>query len=199
MGRVIFGGIIGGIIAFVWMFVSWAILPWHDMTLKKFKNEGFVAWVVKENAPKDGVYVIPHIEADQGNYTPEEVKQAFEKQKAAMTEGPFVYMQVKKKGMDPTSFHLYLFSFLTYFVGALILSYLLLQVNEEAGYLKRLFFCILFGLGVGIIGMVPDWNWFAAGGSYTLVMIADLIITWFLAGLVLSAIVKPRAEPERLM
>ena len=199
MGRVIFGGIIGGIIAFIWMFVSWAILPWHDMTLKKFRNEEFVAWVVKENTVKDGVYVIPHMEADKVNYTPEEVKQPFEKQKAAIKQGPFIYAQVKKQGMDPTSFHLYLFSFLTYFVGALIVSYLLLQVNEEAGYLKRLLFVTLFGLAVGIIGMVPSWNWFAAGNAYTLVMIADILITWFLVGLVLGAIVKPRAEPERLM
>ena len=193
MFKVILGGLIGAVIAFVWSFVSWTVLPWHDWAMNKFTNQEFVSWVIKENAPKDGVYVSPHMGSDEINLTPEEIKQNIDQQKEAMAKGPFIYTQVKTKGMNPASPHLYIFSFLTQFVGAALISWLLLQVRE-LGYVGRLLFVVGIGLVVGILGFVPDWNWFGAGYKFTLVMIADLLATWFLAGLFLAAFIKPQEE-----
>ncbi len=44
MLKVILGGIIGAAIAFAWSFVSWAVLPWHDMAMNKFTNQEFGHW-----------------------------------------------------------------------------------------------------------------------------------------------------------
>ena len=80
-------------------------------------------------------------------------------------------------------------------MGAGLISWFLLQTS--CGYGKRLLIVMLLGLLVGVLGFVPDWNWFGAGYKFTFVMIADLVITWFLAGLILAAYVKPRGDHER--
>ncbi|QVL57264.1 MAG: hypothetical protein KFB93_07740 [Simkaniaceae bacterium] len=195
MFRIIVGGVLGAIVAFVWSFVSWMVLPWHNVSMNKFTNQEFVSWVVKENAPKSGVYVAPYYDSKEANLTPEEIKQSFDKEKAAFEKGPFIFAQVNLKGMDPSNPWTYVFSFLTQFVGAALISWLLLQTSF--GYGKRLMFVTVIGLLVGVLGFVPDWNWFGAGYKFTLVMIADLIATWFLAGIVLAAYVKPRGEHQR--
>ena len=44
------GGIFGGIILFVWGFISWVVLPWHTITLNKFKDEAAVEQALTANA-----------------------------------------------------------------------------------------------------------------------------------------------------
>ncbi|MCB1084561.1 MAG: hypothetical protein KDK60_00490, partial [Chlamydiia bacterium] len=60
------------------------------------------------------------------------------------------------------------------------------------GYLKRVYVSGLFGLVAGILGSVWMWNWFGAGGDYTLVMILDGLIGYLLAGIVIAGFVKPK-------
>jgi len=198
MGRVIFGGILGAVIAFVWSFVSWMVMPWHEWTLQSFRNEEFVSWVIKENVRKDGVYVIPHMGDKKSALTPSELKDKLDQGKTGAKSGPFVYAQIKRKGIDFTSPKQYIISFLTQFVGATLISFLLLKVTESS-YGGRLLFVTVTGLIVGILGLVPNWNWFGGGNLFLLVGIADLIITWFLAGLLMAAIVRPRPERDLMM
>lgn len=196
MGKVIFGGIVGGIIAFIWSFVSWAVLPWHDWTFQSFRNEEFVSWVIKENVKKDGVYVIPHMGDDEAAFTPKEMKEKYEGEKPV--EGPFVYAQIKRKGVDFSNPKHYIFGFLTQFIGATLISILLLKATE-AGYGCRLFFVTLVGLIVGVLGHIPNWNWLGGGNLFLLITLADLVITWFLAGLVMAAIIRPTQERDLMM
>ncbi|NGX50633.1 MAG: hypothetical protein K1060chlam2_00481 [Chlamydiae bacterium] len=198
MYKVIIGGIIGGIIAFLWAFVSWAVLPWHNMTINTFRNPEFVAWVIKENVTVDGVYMVPYDKSHQANLTPGEVEKEMNQQKAAMKAGPFVYAQVKVGGVDPTSPLLYITSFLTQLAGALLISILLFKV-VDTNYGGRLLFVTMTGLIVGVLGVIPNWNWFAAGYRFSLVMMADYLIQWFLVGLFLAGFVKPKREAQRMM
>lgn len=196
MFRVFFGGIVGGIVAFVWAFVSWGVLPWHSWAINKFKNPDFVTWVVKENATVDGVYMAPYTQTDDVNLTPGEIKQEIEQQEAAMKKGPYVFAQVRTKGMDPSHPSLYIYSFLTQFAGAFLISWLLYKVVDTS-YGGRLFFVTMIGLIVGVLGLLPDWNWFGAGYKFTLIMMADYLIQWFIVGIFLAAFVKPREVKER--
>ncbi len=190
MHKVLFGGIIGGVVAFVWMFVSWTLLPWHHDAVESFKNEEQVAKVIDANTSKSGVYVIPQMPG-----VDEVSKEVKDSHVAAMQKGPFIFMQVKKEGKDPTSFTTFLIAFATLFVGASLLSYLLMQMRGT-GYFNRLFCSLLFGLSVGVLGIVPEWNWFALGGAYTLVMIGDHVVTWLLAGVVLAGFIKPKTHKQ---
>ena len=198
MGKVIFGGIIGGIIAFVWSFVSWAVLPWHEWTFQSFKNEEFVSWVIQENVKKDGIYMIPYLHDDKVATSPSELKSKFDEEKPTKDNGPFVYAQIKQKGIDYPNPRYFIYSFLTQFIGAALICYLLSKVTES-GYGGRLVFVTLMGLVVGVLGHIPNWIWFGGSNLFLLIMIADLLITWFLAGLILAAMIKPRREHELMM
>lgn len=46
----ILGGLLGGLPLFVWGSISWMVLPWHLMTLEKFKDEATVAQALSTNA-----------------------------------------------------------------------------------------------------------------------------------------------------
>lgn len=193
MFKVIFGGFFGAVIAFAWQFVSWTVLPWHDVAVNQFKNEEFVSWVMKENAPVSGVYVAPHFKQEGIAVTPGEIQKEVGAQVDAMSKGPFIYTQVKLTGINPKSAPPYIYGFITLFIGAALISMLLLRM-PDLGYGGRLFAVILMGLLVGVLGFVPDWNWFGAGYKFTFIMIADVLATWFLAGLFLAGFVKERTD-----
>ena len=52
--------VIGGLIVFIWGLFSWMVFPWHQSCLNKFSNESEVADVLRDNAPKPGMYVLPN-------------------------------------------------------------------------------------------------------------------------------------------
>ena len=198
MKKVIIGGVIGGIILYFWGFVSWVILPWHEMTVEKFRDEELVSQIIKENAPKDGVYFIPSM-IDKAHLSVQQKEEAQNKQKEAMEKGPFVYAQIKTAGMHSTSVSGHLLGILTYVVGAFLASALLVQA-PDLHYFGRLFFVIIVGLLIGIMAGIPNVLWFGAPFKYyTVVMIADSLISWCLAGLALAAIVKPSHEHEHML
>ena len=197
MIRTIFGSILGAVIATAWMYVSWSFLPWHEYGVKEFKNAGFVSWALTQNCEIDGVYMIPQLEGNRDTESPKQLREAKKARIEAMKTGPLVHAHVHLKGVDPASMRNFTYSFLTYFVIAIILGSLMLMIDVEAGFAKRLFFSALFGLGAGIVGAIPNWNWFAPNMSYSFIMIIDAMMTWLLAGLVMAAVIKPSQEVDR--
>ena len=198
MKKVILGGIVGGIILYFWGFVSWVVLPWHEMTVEKFRDEELVSQVIKENAPKDGVYFIPSM-IDTSHLSPEQKEEAQNKQKKAMEKGPFIYAQIKTEGLHSMTITGHILGLLTYIVGAFLTSALLANAHDLR-YLGRLFFVIVVGLLIGVMAGIPNVLWFGAPFKYyTVVAIADSLISWCLAGLALAAIVKPCHQHERML
>ena len=64
-------------------------------------------------------------------------------------------------------------------------------------YKGRLLFVTIVGLTIGVLGFIPDWNWFGAGWKFTFFMITDLVVTWFLVGIFIAAFIKDGEAPER--
>jgi hypothetical protein len=67
-----------------------------------------------------------------------------------------------------------------------------------SGYIVRVIFCGMLGVFASFVVHLMYWNWFYFPLNYTTAMVADTIIGWLLAGLVIGAIVKtPRSEATR--
>jgi len=170
------GAIIGGVLVFIWMAVSWMFIPWHKATVNQFENPIEVASVVKKNAPFAGVYVYPM------NY---------ENNDSSMSHSgePLIFLSVsymKDSGMNPMTF---LYSLLTQILGAAILSIMMYMAAHQT-YFAKLVFAILFGFGIGVLGNFPAWNWMGFPTNWVWVEIADLTIGWFIAGLFLAGFIK---------
>ena len=57
----------------------------------------------------------------------------------------------------------------------------------------RVCYVALAGLTIGFVSHFPYWNWFGFSTAYTLVIIVDSLIAWFLAGLVLAKFVEGKS------
>jgi hypothetical protein len=53
------GALLGGIIAFLWSWVSWDVLPWHENQMYSFQNEDSVGRVIMDNTQQSGMYLYP--------------------------------------------------------------------------------------------------------------------------------------------
>ena len=102
----------------------------------------------------------------------------------------FAFAVVKQGGTGPMKDHL-LFGFMTEVLSAFLLTGLLLRLRL-AGYWDRVKFVLLFALAAAVIAHLPNWNWWGFPLDYTLVGMADILIGYFLAGLVLAKITNIR-------
>ena len=57
--RIIVSSVIAGLIVFIWTNISFMLLPFHQMILFSFKDEGTLGAVLKANVDHPGVYVLP--------------------------------------------------------------------------------------------------------------------------------------------
>ena len=169
--KIIKGGIIGGLVVFVWGMLSWMVLPWHKPLLKPFKDEGIVRPLLVSNASQSGVYILPHQYGDD--------------QKTG--EEPFVFTVMNPKGLAPIGF-LMLRSLAIQILGAGLVTWLLLQTRLPDDN-TRLGFVVIVALTAGVVCHLPNWNWWGFPTDYTFVQIADLTIGWFFAGLAILKIV----------
>jgi len=168
MKKILWLSLLGGVVMFIWGFISWAILPWHMTTANKFTDEAAVSQVLKENAPRKGIYFLPFSEADHG---PEQVG-AFAN---VLPDGTAMNMGINM-----------LIGLVTSCVSV-FLGLCLLYMASGLSYWGKVGFFALLGLTIGFVSHAPYWNWFSFSTAYINVIILDILITWILAGL---AVVK---------
>ncbi len=180
--------LVGALVVYVWGALSWMVFPWHQNCFHKFTDEESVADAIKENAPADGVYVLPNTLG----YTDQTSKGEISRGLEMMEKGPFVFASVRKGGvgkMDATPFLLCL---LTDIIGALIVTWMLMQ-TKGMKFKRQVGFVTLFGVGVGVLSQMPIWTWWGFPCCYVLTNFADYVIGWFLAGLVIARINKAKS------
>jgi len=170
MMRYIKAGILGGIVLFIWGFVSWMLLPWHSLTIRHFNSEVAVSQTIESNAPTSGIYILP---STPGSNNPQQ---------------PMVFASVRFGGMPSMAMPMVI-SLITQIVAAFFAAWLL-GCTTRLNYIERVLFVLGIAFVATLIADVPAWNWFGFDPQYTLVMIADTLIGWFLAGLVLARYVR---------
>lgn len=183
--KIVFGCILSAIACFAWGFLSWGALEWHTNNIHSFDDQSEVTKVVKKNATHGhGVYVLPSMEGPSSLATPDEKKAFIAKQEEARNNGPFIYAVVRpgKKPWDMTQ------AMIQAGVRALIASILLALILNQTTlpYVGRVTVCAVAGLFAGIVCDMPMWIWFEGPTRVLMVNLADHLIEWTLAGLILS-------------
>ncbi len=180
------GALLGGLVLFAWGNVSWIVLPWHNMTLSTFTDEDEVARVLEANTSGRGIYLYPGAHHKPG-MTPEEQKAAQGAAREKMKAGPFIFVSIVDAGMTSMARPLIL-GLILQILGALALTMIVVRCRES-GFWERVSIVVLVVLAAGILCFLPLWNWFGFATGYTLVSIFDLLISGFLAGLVIAKVV----------
>lgn len=186
LNRVLLGGLLGGVVVFVWSALSWMLLPWHFSTLGRFNDESAVARVLARNATHSGIYVLPNprrssTQAGAGAESSPPAKGT-----------PLVFASVRLPGDSPDMAQAFSGSLAIQLLGAMLAAWLL-SMTRGLGYLRRVLFVALTGAFAAVVGCLPYWNWWGFSAEFTAVGMFDLMIGWFFAGL---AIAKLVARPE---
>jgi hypothetical protein len=190
----ILGAVLGGVTAFIWSFISWDLLPWHENQLHSFQNEDEVIAVIASHAPQSGNYLLPTGPPEEG-LSADQKKAAEEIRMQKMQKGPLVFAAIRKEGFGSFPKTL-LIQLLYQMFAALLLTWMLLQTSG-LGYTRRVAFLGVAGLAVSVIADLPNWNWWGYSGGYVAVNLIDYTVTWLLAGLVIAKVAKPQPEPAR--
>lgn len=188
-GRIILGGILGGLVMFVWGNVSWLLLPWHMATMSSLENEGEFMQQLRPMVEEREVYYFPAMPL---KWEDEE----YDNFARTHRDGP-VGMLIVAPGGDPMPNSMFAVGFLTNLACATMLSVLLAFAAPNLPlYQSRVAFCAVAGVLAGSIAYIPLWNWMHHAGAYCLVNGADIALACAFSGLVVAAIVKPAAQHE---
>ncbi len=187
--KLIAGGIGGGLIYFLWGAFSWMVLPWHNMSLNKFADENMVANAIKSNAPYAGIYLMPNPHKQPEGMT-EEMKDTAEQISNEMhRHEPFVFASIRPNGIDFESPLPYIASFCVYVLVGMLMTWLVIQA-KLASYYKRVAFIKIIAFTGAALCHLSYWTWWHFPTSYTLVLIADTVIGWALAGLLIAKVAE---------
>lgn len=189
----ILGGLLGGLVLFVWGSISWVVLPWHIMTFEKFKDEAAVAQALTANALQPGVYLLPNVHKHDPGMTEEQKRAEEAEGMKRMVQGPAMFAAVTPQGAGGMSYAL-LIQLMTGMVGAFLATWLLLK-TRPVSYWHRVGFLVVIALVTAVIAHVPYWNWWNFSTGYTAVTLADLLIGWFLASLVIAKLTPAAPGP----
>jgi hypothetical protein len=187
MKKILIGGLAGGLIVFVWGMLSWMVMPWHNMTMAGLPQEEAIVGALEGSGTATGVYYIP--------YWPEEGEdeEAWKKKHRA---GPLGFLAYHAEGMEPIELSMFTFGLLLDILSAIVVAGLLCGASRSLPrYRQRVAFAGGVGLFAGLVSYLALWNWMHFPTDWSLVMAADLLVAWTLAGLALAAIVKPAAAP----
>ena len=112
---------------------------------------------------------------------------------AAMTSGPFVFASVRPGAdADHSMNKLMVRGLLATLVCALIIGIMLGAAAPGLNYVGRVMFVTLGGLFAGLAAAYPNNIWWEFSVGFVSLTIIDLVVSWFLAGLVMAAFQKGR-------
>lgn len=160
-------GVVAGIVVFVWGALSWMVLPWHRQSFSEFRGGNVAAQSILLTTPKSGMYAYP-----TWNTPPEE----------AMKQ-PHMLTVVSR---DEKNMLLCMFKGLLIQVFAgLIMTFIVAMAKLES--LKdRMILIFTIALFASVAGVLPNWLWRSFTPHYTLLAVADILIGWMLAGLIIA-------------
>ncbi|MDP4221208.1 MAG: hypothetical protein Q8916_05080 [Bacteroidota bacterium] len=185
MMRTIVAGFLGAVVIFMWGFLSWAVLPWHKTTTHGFSNEDAVVSAMKSGNAETGTYMIPAMpdgtDASQKSHTEK------------MKSGPVAIVHYSTTGYADMDIMYLLKGFLVLFVSATLAASLLgkLSWSLASKFGARVRFIMTVGLFLAFAGRLSDWAFLGYSTSFSLNLVADDLIGWTLAGLVIAWRFKP--------
>lgn len=181
--RILLGGVLGGIILFVWGALSHTTLGLGSVGFQVLPNEGAVLAMMQENIPQSGLYFFPWVDESNPAATEE-----WEKKYQTGPHGLLIYHPPGGQALTPGQL---VTELATNIAAALLVACLLaLALAGLSTFGLKVLFVALIGLLPGLDVDVSYWNWYGFPGDYTVAVMADHLIGWVLAGLVLGAIVK---------
>lgn len=184
MKQTIVGGLVGGIILFLWGMLAWTVLPLHEPSIREIPNEDVMLGMFKENLSAPGVYLFPA--------TPKQDQQAeMELWSQKYQAGPIGMIVYDPRGGNPIMSGQMAVGLLLNFIAAFLASWFLVRSTAMTStFVARVSFYGMIGVLISFASHLQGWNWMSYPMDYTTAMVADTIIGWLLAGMGTAAVFR---------
>ena len=193
MKRVIVGGLLGGLVLFLWGMISHTVLPLGTAGIRSIPPEGesAVLAAMKSSMSERALYIFPGIDTSH-HLTAEEQ----ETWRAKYVAGPVgvVAFSPRPEGSGNMLLPMWIGKeLLANLLAGLVAAVLVMSIPGAVGYRKRVLLLASLGLVVTLDVDVSYWNWYSFPTSYAAAQLIDHTVGWLLAALVLARICVRRA------
>ena len=188
--RILFAGIIGGIVMFIWSFIAHDLLPLGEMGVREIPNEDAVTSAIQTNlGNRNGFYIFPGpgVSPDASRQQKMEGMKRAEEKMAAGPAGVLIY-HPKRVFNFPKRLGI---EFATEVLESLLAVFLLAQTGIR-GFGGKVGFILTAGILAAIATNVPYWNWYGFPRVYTAGYMLTQVIGFLLVGIVAALIMRPR-------
>ena len=188
--RIVFAGILGGILMFVWTSIAHMFLPLGEAGIREIPNEQTVVGAMQTNiGEKEALFIFPGLGLGE-NATRQQRNEAMKGLAAKYASSPSGILMYHPP--KPFEFPKHLgIEFVTELVEALLVVFLLAQ-TRIAGSGGRIGFALVAGILAAITTNVSYWNWYGFPGVYTASYMFIQIAGFFLIGIA-AALVMPKS------
>jgi hypothetical protein len=191
MVRLLVGALLASVVLFGWGFLFWEKSPLRYAVLKPVPNNETVVGVLQKNLPESGVYLSPF--ADESG-SREDRETAEKELREKHRQGPRVEVIYRKEGIDPISSVVFGVGFAHMFLSSLLIGLLLkLALPGLPSYSSRVLFVFVAGVFSAVWVDLSTPIWFHHPWGLPLFNALYHASSWFLAGLILGAVLPPRA------
>lgn len=175
MARNLILSLAGGLVLFVWGFVSHVLLPWYGPAYHAFTDEAAVVTALERYTPTKGLYYVPFTETERGSGQLE------------------AFVNVVPEGAGAGGGAQLAGGLIVAILSAFLVVNLVGRARPEDFRGTVMMFSAI-GLAIGFVSHAYYWNWFQFPTSYVIVTIVDTLVGWTLVGLVVSPFMR-RGEP----
>ncbi len=183
--RIIFAGLAGAIVMFVWTSIAHVATPLGNIGLSQIPNEAPVLAAMHASlGARHGLFFFPWVDVKD--------PKAMAVESERMKTNPSGLLLYAPPGGSAMMTGQLVGEFVKEFATALIAAQLL-SMTALAAYASRVGFIALLGAAAAITTNSSYWIWYGFPADYTLAYIFTDFVSYVAAGLAIAAILKPRA------
>lgn len=174
---------------FVWSSLAHVVLPLGQIGVREIPHEQPVLDILRSSlGDASGFYIFPGlgVSPDAPRSERNAAMSRYSEKLAANPSGILVYHPPGTPGLTPGRLAV---EFLTELAETL-LAVLLLGMTRLASYGSRVGFFTLAGLLAALGTNVSYWNWYDFPSSYTIAYMTTQLVGFFVAGLVVAALLR---------
>ena len=181
MARWIGGAAAAALVMMVWGMLWWTVLPFASEVMQPIPNQDTIGHLLGQGIDKSGAYYLP---APIGDETYESESYA-----ARHEAGPLALVFFVKEGQPAMQASTCLKGYALCFVTAFVLGGLLL-LAQVRGFARRVGVVFLGGSSGVVLANIAYPIWFYHDPAYWVVTTLYMLLSVFLAGLVLAAVIR---------
>jgi len=191
--KILFTGILGGIVMFVWTSIAHMALPLGEAGIREIPNESAVLSALQSNmGDQTGLHIFPGPGVGK-NATRQEKNEAMKHMAEKMAANPSGILMYHPPGR-PFTFGKWLsIEFGTELLQAILVVFLLAQ-TRIASFAGRVGLALIIGVLAAVATNVSYWNWYGFPCVYTASYMLIQIVGFLLVGIV-AALLLPKRAP----